>query len=138
MSGFFPTLWRRDGFSQMFSLVSNVPVIMTKVAITLHCTVGDHIFIFIFMCRRAYFLAIEITFFIRDFSHISPSLCYLHDIKLKWLHTNWRIKLNFKYLWGKKKNSKATLISNTVFTTTINITPSNMTERKNLLYRLVI
>ena len=30
------------------------------------------------------------------------------------------------------------MISNTVFMTTINITPSNMTERKNLLYRLVI
>ena len=38
----------------------------------------------------------------------------------------------------KKKKSKATLLSNTVFMTTINITPSNMTERKNLLYRLVI
>ena len=38
----------------------------------------------------------------------------------------------------QKKNPKATLISNTVFMTTINVTPSNMTDRKNLLYRLVI
>ena len=52
-----PNFVRRDGFSQMFS-------IMTKVAIALHCTVSDHIFTFSFMYRRAHFLTIEITFFI--------------------------------------------------------------------------
>ena len=93
-----PNFVRRVEFSQMFSLVSNVPAIMTKVAMALHCTASDHIFTFNFMYRRAHFLTIEITFFIWVFSHISPSLCCLHDSKLKWLHTNWRIKLNVEYL----------------------------------------
>ena len=50
-----PNFVRRDGFSQMYSLVSNVPAIMTKVAIALHCTMSDHIFIFSFMSRRVIF-----------------------------------------------------------------------------------
>ena len=86
-------------------LESNIRAIMTKVAIALHCTVSDHIFIFSFMYRRAHFLIMEITFFIWVFSYIFPPLCCLHDSKLKWFHTNWQIKSNFRKLSKKKFQS---------------------------------
>ena len=63
-----PNFVRRDGFSQMLSLASNIPAIMTKVAIAKYiiCTVSDHItFSLLALCIAGLiFYTIEITFFI--------------------------------------------------------------------------